>query len=256
VAVDAVEAAGHLLLEHFSKGVRTEWKGDRDPVTAADREAEALIRERIAAAHPGDLVVGEEGAHVSEADVAGRRRWYVDPLDGTTNFLKGRRRFASSVAFCDADDRMVAGAVRLPVHEETFAATDGGGATLNGEPIGVTATERIDEALVEIGAIGGIDIIRERASLADLNGVVMTVRVTGSTVSDLVDLAVGRADAFWATRPGRWDLAAGLLIAREAGATVTDLRGRPIVAVAPAVLAATPALHAQLLAILATEPLE
>jgi myo-inositol-1(or 4)-monophosphatase len=211
-----------------------------------------LIRERITARFPEDLIVGEEGEDIAEADVAGLRRWYVDPLDGTTNFLKRRRRFASAVAFCDADDRMVAGAIRLPVQGETFAAVDGRGATCNGRPITVAPTAHLAEALVEIGAMGGIDIIAERASLADLNGVVMTVRVTGSTVTDLVDLAAGRADAFWATKPGRWDLAAGLLIAREAGAIVTDLQGRPIVAVAPTVLAAAPALHADLLEILAT----
>jgi myo-inositol-1(or 4)-monophosphatase len=248
VAVEAAHRAGTLLLDHFRAGVTAEWKGDRDPVTDADREAEATIRARIAAHYPDDLVVGEEGAALAEEEVRGRRRWYVDPLDGTTNFLKRRRRWAVSVAFCDDDDRMLVGVVHLPVYGETFTAVDGQGARCGDQPIRVTDTAELGEALVEIGALG-VDIVRERASIAQLGSVVMSLRVTGSTVSDLVDVAHGRADGFWATRPGRWDLAAGLLIAREAGATVTDLQGRPIVATAPAVLAAAPGVHRAMLAI-------
>jgi myo-inositol-1(or 4)-monophosphatase len=246
VAVAAVDAAGEALVRHFTRGVQAEWKGDRDPVTAADREVEALIRDHIAAAFPDDVVVGEEGAELTEDDVAGRRRWYVDPLDGTTNFLKGRRRWASSVGFSDADGRMRAAAVRLPLWRETYTAVAGQGARCNGAPVRATATSDIAEALVLIGALGSSE---DRTTVAAIGAEALSLRVTGSTVADLVDIGAGRADAFWATTPGRWDLAAGLLIATEAGATVTDLQGRPVRGTAPTVLAASAGVHAALLGI-------
>lgn len=248
VAVAAVEAAGALLERHFDQGVAAEWKADRDPVTAADREAETLIRSHIAAAFPDDLVVGEEGEELSEEDVAGRRRWYVDPLDGTTNFLKGRRRWASSVGFCDEQGQMRAAAVRLPLWQETYTALAERGARCNGELVHAPATTDAGLALVLIGALG-LDQAVERRHVAELGARALSLRVTGSTVADLVDIAAGRADAFWATNPGRWDLAAGVLLATEAGADVTDLQGAPVVATASTVLAAAAGVHAELLAI-------
>jgi fructose-1,6-bisphosphatase/inositol monophosphatase family enzyme len=115
VAVRAGEAAGALLLGHHAAGVLAEWKGAGDPVTVADREAEAVVRVHLQAAFPDDIIVGEEGAQLAEARVRGRRRWYVDPLDGTANFVKRRRRWAVSIGFCGSDDRMAAAAVLAPV---------------------------------------------------------------------------------------------------------------------------------------------
>jgi myo-inositol-1(or 4)-monophosphatase len=246
VAVAAVEAAGERLLAHFSDGVDAVWKGDRDPVTEADHEVEALIRAHISDAFPDDLVVGEEGEELDEAAVAGRRRWYVDPLDGTTNFLKTHRRWASSIGFCDARGQMQAAAVRLPLWRETYTATRGGGAWCNGAPVQATATSAVGESLVLVGALG--DAV-DRVTVAALGGSALSVRVTGSTVADLVDIAAGRADAFFATTPGRWDLAAGVLLATEAGARVTDLQGREVASTAPTVLAAAADVHDALLEI-------
>jgi myo-inositol-1(or 4)-monophosphatase len=190
--------------------------------------------------------VGEEGAELTEQDVAGRRRWYVDPLDGTTNFLKGRRRWASSVGFSDADGQMRAGAVRLPLYGETYAAQAGAGATCNGVPLHANRTTAIGEALLLVGALG-LDGPQERQQVAELGGQALSIRVTGSTVCDLVDIAAGRGDAFWATVAGRWDLAAGVLIATEAGVRVTDVHGTPVTGTAPTVLAAAPGVHAAFL---------
>ena len=249
VAVAAVEAAGALLLGHFSAGVRAEWKGDRDPVTVADREAESLIRTHIAEAFTDDLVVGEEGAALLEPDVAGRRRWYVDPLDGTVNFLKGRRRWASSVGFCDESGRMRAGAVRLPLWNETYAAEAGRGAFCDGTALRAADTGSLGDALVLIGALGPEREL-EGGGPVEIGARALSIRVTGSTVADLVDVAAGRADAYWSTLPGRWDLAAGLLLVREAGGVATDLAGREILSTAPTVLAAAPHLHGELLGLL------
>lgn len=251
VAVEATQAAGILLLGHFRAGVDAEWKGDRDPVTVADHVAERLIRDHLTAAFPDDVVVGEEGEHLDEWEVNGQRRWYVDPLDGTSNFLKGSRRWAVSVAFCDEADRMVAGVVHLPCWDETYTAEAGAGAWLDGTRLAVTGTDRLGEALVAGGQIGwDVDLDRDR--FLALVGRVLGVRVTGSTVSDLADVAAGRSDAFWASSSGRWDLAAGALLAAEAGATVTDLAGVPITGPADQILVAGPGLHDALLRLVGT----
>lgn len=248
VALAGAHAAGGLLLELFHAGVETEEKGDRDLVSVADRDAERLVREHIAAVFPNDLVVGEEGEVVSRADAAGRRRWYVDPLDGTTNFLKGRRWWGVSIGFCDADDRMRAGVVHLPCWDETYAAEHGAGATRNGEPVRCSSVATLREALVTTGFPGATGTANvpawERAMRRALS-----VRATGALAPDLCAVASGRSDGVWALRPGPWDIAAGMLVASEAGATVTDLDGAPASAPPPTLLAAAPGVHAELLAL-------
>lgn len=253
VAADVARAAGALLLHHFRDGVVAEWKGDRDPVTAADRGAEALIRERLAEAFPDDVVVGEEGEAVAESTVAGRCRWYVDPLDGTTNFLKGQRRWAVSLGRCGADGRVDVAAVHIPCDGETLIAVRGGGTRRDGAVVRATGTGTLGEALVAIGALKRGDA--DRDAVAAIAGRVMSVRVTGSSVCDLADVACGRSDAFLTTGSGRWDLAAGGLLAEEAGATVTTVDGRPAVGPVETILAAAPALHGELAALLRPEGL-
>lgn len=234
-----------MLRHRFAGDVAVEWKGDRDPVTAADRASEALIRRRLAEAFPGDAVIGEEGEDVAERAVAGRRRWYVDPLDGTTNFLKGQRRWAVALARCDADERVAVAAVHLPCDDETFTAVRGAGARRDGEPVRAAATSELSEALVAVGAMKRGDV--DRAAVAALAERVMSVRVTGSSVCDLADVACGRADGFVTTGSGRWDLAAGGLLAAEAGATVTTAEGCPADGPVGSLVAAAPALHGELL---------
>lgn len=247
-AAAVAREAGLLLLQQFREGVRVEWKGERDPVTAADQGAESLIRRRLADAYPHDLVVGEEGESPAEADVAGRRRWYVDPLDGTTNFIRGRSRWAVAVAFCDADDRVAAAAIHVPCAGETFTAGAGDGVDRDGEPVRVATTDDLSEALVALGALprGW----RDQRAVAAIAGRIMSLRVTGSSACDLVDVACGRADAFVTTGSGRWDVAAGGLIAGEAGATVTTAEGGAADRPADSVLAAVPGLHPPLLELL------
>lgn len=248
MAVEAAHAAGQVLLRHFSAGVTPRWKAERDPVTDADEEAQQAVRRQLLAAFPDDLVVGEEGPSMPEAQVQGRRRWYVDPLDGTTNFLRRRRRWATSVALCDPDDRMVAAAVHIPCWNETYTARVDRGAYRGHEPLRASTVDRTDQVLLALGAVG-VDQPAPRAAVGRLAGRVLSVRVTGSTVCDLCDLAGGRADAFWANAAGRWDLAAGALIASEAGARVTDLSGRRVEGPAEVMLGAAPAVHDELLAL-------
>lgn len=219
----AAHEVGALLREHFAAGVVTEWKGRGDTVTVADREAEAVVRRHLGAAFPDDVVVGEEGPGVPEADVRGRRRWYVDPLDGTTNFVKGQPRWATAIGFVGADDRTAAAVVHLPLTGETFEAQLGRGATIDGAPLHARADVPAPEGLVLLGPLDGV-----AAAVPAVSGATLSVRVTGSTVTDLADVAAGRADLYLGTRQGRWDLAAGLLLATEAGAVATDLDGAPL----------------------------
>jgi myo-inositol-1(or 4)-monophosphatase len=246
VALAAAAEAGALLSEHFARGVTTEWKGRGDVVTVADRESEAVVRRHVAGACPDDLVVGEEGEVLAESAVRGRRRWYVDPLDGTTNFVKGQPRWAVAVAFCDADDRMAAAVVFLPMTGEVLAAERGAGARRvsgNGAAGALVVDDvEVHEALALLGPVGGLT-----DAIGPIGSETLSVRVTGSTVTDLADVAAGRAELFLGVDQGRWDLAAGVLVASEAGAVATDMRGTPITGPVDLAFVATPAVHAALL---------
>jgi myo-inositol-1(or 4)-monophosphatase len=251
VARRAARAAGELLLERFRTGLRAEFKGRKDVVTEADRESEALVRRLVTAAFPDDVVVGEESEHPPEATVSGRRRWYVDPLDGTTNFVKGLSRWAVSVAFCDTDDRFGAAAIVRPCEGEEIWARRGGGAFLG--PLEGGDPRRLDrgddpepgDGLSFIGPLHlGRDVVPRIA------GQSLSIRVTGSTVSDLADVACGRGELHIGSRQGRWDIAAGALIVAESGGEVTDLAGAPLDGPGDNIVAATPRVHAATLALL------
>lgn len=215
-----MRAAGDLLLGHFRAGITPEFKGRKDIVTVADRTSEQLIRRMIADAFPGDIVVGEEGEQQPEQLVAGRRRWYVDPLDGTTNFVKGQPRWAVSIGFCDADDAFGACAIRRPFQDEEYTAVRDGGAWRDGRRLLRQDDPAVADALVLLGPMGD-----RGDAIGPIARQSLSIRVTGSTVSDLTDVAGGRADLHIGCQQGRWDLGAGTLLAREAGLTVTDMAG-------------------------------
>lgn len=239
VAEAAVTDAAALLLAYFAEGVEVGYKGPGDVVTVADREAQQLVQEQIAAIFPDDLFVGEEGAPLPESAVSGRRRWYVDPLDGTTNFVTGRMRWAVSVAFCDADDRLGAAAVAAPQYGDVLSAVRGGGARRNGQALEPVTDLDPAQTVALFGPLGNL------RGLVDVIGRhFLGVRLSGSTVSDLADLVCGRAGCYFGTCQGRWDLAAGALIAAESGLVVTDLAGLPLEGPADEVLVALPSVHA------------
>lgn len=252
VARRAVRAAGELLAERFRTGMRAEYKGRKDLVTAADRESETLVRRIITEAFPDDVVVGEEDEHPPEEAVSGRRRWYVDPLDGTTNFVKGLSRWAVSVAFCDADDRFGAAAIGRPCEGEELTARRSGGAFLHtvGDTEPGRRLDRRDDPEPGEGLtfLGPMHVRRDL--VPQLAGQSLSVRVTGSTVSDLADVATGRGELHIGSRQGRWDIAAGTLIIAESGGAVTDLSGKPLAGPADNIVAATPRVHAATLALL------
>jgi myo-inositol-1(or 4)-monophosphatase len=195
-----------------------------DVVTAVDLASERLIRDRVLSARPDDGFLGEEGD-----DVVGTSgvRWVADPIDGTVNYLYGLPQYAVSIA-AEVAGEVVAGIVHNPVAQESFAAVRGSGATLNGRPIAVSQCTEPREALVATGFGYRADVRTHQA--AELTGLlprVRDIRRLGSAALDLCFLACGRVDAYVERGLKPWDLAAGRLIALEAGARVEGLHGRP-----------------------------
>jgi myo-inositol-1(or 4)-monophosphatase len=223
--------AGALLREFYHRGVRTEYKGDVDLVTEADRASEKLIGERLRAAFPTHGIYGEEG---TRSGLDAEFRWYVDPLDGTTNFAHGFPAFCV-VLGCeqrhaglkpDEDGEMVAGVIYDPLRDEMFTAARGEGATLNGERIHVSKAKWLQESLI---ATGFPSHKRHRSPNVHFYQEFTLrshgVRRAGSAALDMAYVACGRLDAFWEFQLNPWDTSAGYLLVEEAGGTVTHFDG-------------------------------
>ncbi|HEX6653713.1 MAG TPA: inositol monophosphatase family protein [Thermoleophilaceae bacterium] len=241
LAERAARAAGEVLMSYFGRAAEglDVKSSPTDPVSDADREAEAAIQSIIAAERPDDGVIGEEGARTSAAN---GRTWIIDPLDGTVNFLYGMRAWAVSVALEDRNGIAV-GVVFNPVDEECFSATRGGGAVLNGRRIHVSGCPSLDRAMVATGFSYEADQrARQGELLTRLLPRVRDIRRAGAAALDLAYVACGRVDAFYERGLKRWDEAAGRLLVEQAGGVVTDLEGEP----AGVVAAATPRLAALL----------
>jgi myo-inositol-1(or 4)-monophosphatase len=218
--------AGMLVLSGRSGGVRslTTKSSATDMVTEFDRASERLIVERLAVARPDDAIVGEEGTATPGTSGV---HWLIDPIDGTTNFLYDLPGYAVSIAAADAAGT-VAGAVYVPALDELFTARRGGGATLDGVPIRCSERAELGSALVGTG----FSYLAERrtaqaARVARLIGHVRDVRRLGAASVDLCFVAMGRLDVYFEEHLGPWDLAAGELIAREAGCRTGDFNGGP-----------------------------
>jgi myo-inositol-1(or 4)-monophosphatase len=219
--------AGALLMHHFDQHLKIEYKGDADLVTAADRAAEVLIRERIRQQWPAHDVLGEEQGL---SDQGSEYRWYVDPLDGTTNFAHGYPVFCVSIALehrppGQAGQR-IAAVVYDPTRDELFSAEPGRGAQLNGETIQVSKTATLKECLLATGFPShkrhkNPNIYFYHQITLHTHG----VRRAGSAALDLCNVACGRFDGFWEFNLNPWDTAAGVLIVEEAGGKVTRFDG-------------------------------
>lgn len=226
-AIEIAREAGGMLLDYGATGVVPDRKGRIDLVSDADRETERLIRDRIGAAFPDDLVVGEEGnPKMAEAHVGGKSRWYVDPLDGTTNFLHGSDRWGVSLGWCGPDDVVGVGVVFVPRRNEMFAASTASGAELNGKKIEVSRAGRLVDAVVGTGFPYVFEGPTNFAEFEAVTRRALSIRCQGAAALDLCDVACGRLDGFWEQGLARWDTAAGSVIAMEAGAVVTDMSGR------------------------------
>jgi myo-inositol-1(or 4)-monophosphatase len=232
-AAEIAQEAGALLRGYFERGVATEYKGDVDLVTEADRASERLITERLTAAFPEHGIYGEEGVRQR---VDNEYRWYVDPLDGTTNFAHGFPVFCVSLGLehrppdrpSGSDGTLVAGVIYDPTRDDLFVAEKGQGAWLNGRPIHVSRIKHLAEALLATGfpsrkrhVSPNIHFYQEFTLRSH------GVRRAGSAALDLAYTACGRLDGFWEFHLNPWDTAAGALLVMEAGGTMTRFDGEP-----------------------------
>ncbi len=251
-AATIAREAGACLRNFFAAGVETEYKGDVDLVTVADRTSEKLIRERLAAVFPEHGVFGEEG---TRERMEGEFRWYVDPLDGTTNFAHGFPQFCVSLGLehrpagiaPGKDGTIVAGVVYDPMRDELYAAERGRGAWLNGKPMHVSRIGVLAESLVSTGFPS-----KKRHDSPNIHFYhVFTlrshgVRRAGSAALDLAYVASGRLEAFWEFNLNPWDTAAGILLVTEAGGRVGDFAGGAFRLDSREVLASNGLIHEEL----------
>jgi len=237
LAERAARAAGEVLMGWFGGPIRglDSKTSATDPVSDADREAERAIRELIEAERPDDGLLGEEG---SRAAGESGRRWVIDPLDGTVNFLYGIPQWCVSVALEDSRGALL-GVVFDPLHGELFSAVRGGGAVVNGGQVRVSAREELARALIATGFSYEAQHRAEQAEIARrLLPQVRDIRRAGSAALDLCSVACGRVDGFYERGVKPWDWAAGRLLVEEAGGVVRELHGEPfgLVAASPALV--------------------
>lgn len=247
--------AGVLLLSYLKRGVKTEYKGNTgvDLVTEADRSSEKLIVERLRAAFPNHDIIGEEGTRTSSG--AGEYRWYVDPLDGTTNFAHGFPVFCVSLGLeqvlsgNDKQAQLIAGVIYDPTRDELFTVERGRGAKLNGVPIHVSRTKRLGESLIATGFPSKKR--HENPNIHFYQEITLHshgVRRAGAAALDLAYTACGRFDGYWEFNLNPWDVSAGILLVEEAGGKVTQFNGDPFQLRTPReILASNGVIHRELI---------
>ena len=226
VMIEAARKAGRALKRDFGEveHLQVSLKGPGNFVTAADRRAEKILHEQLTKARPGYGFLGEEGGRCEGTDKT--HTWIVDPLDGTSNFLHGIPQFAISIAL-EREDTIVAGLVYNPANDELFTAERGKGAFLNDQRLRVAARRRLVDAVISCGLPhhGMGDLALFRREFAAIQDKVAGLRRFGAAALDLAWVAAGRFDAYWERNISPWDIAAGVLLVREAGGYVTDIDG-------------------------------
>jgi myo-inositol-1(or 4)-monophosphatase len=251
VMIKAAHKAGRTLKRDFGEveHLQVSLKGPGNFVTAADRRAEEILCAELSAARPGYGFVGEEGGRREGTDET--HTWIVDPLDGTSNFLHGIPHFAISIGL-EREGMIVAGLVYNPINDELFTAERGKGAFLNNQRLRVAARKRLGDAVVACGLphLGRGDLALENRELAAVQPEVAGLRRFGAASLDLAWVAAGRLDAYWERALSPWDIAAGLILVREAGGFVTDLQGADTPWISGDAVAGNEAMHRELLRLL------
>lgn len=252
LAITLAQQAGEILIGHWQTRTALTISAKRagDFVSQADHDTETYLRTALARERPEDGWLGEE---TGASSAPTQRRWIIDPLDGTTNFLRGIGHWCVSIALEEAG-HLTLGVIHDPLRQETFVAQTGAGATLNGQPISVAPTEQLQPALlgtgIPFGTMAHIDA--HCADIARLMPHCAGVRRMGSAALDLAYVAAGRLDGFWERQLQIWDIAAGLVLLREAGARVEGWEAGERPEDTGTVIAATPALFAPIAAALRT----
>lgn len=242
-------SAGKILKDGFGKVHQISYKGEIDLVTEIDHQSEDYLLGEITKRFPDHRVFSEESGERKGSD---QDVWYVDPLDGTLNYSHGLAIFCVSIAY-EHNGQLQLAVVYDPIADELYTAERGRGAHLNGAPIHVSAVGDLKSSLLVTGFPydAWTNPVNNFAEFERFSKRSQGVRRLGSAALDLCYVAAARLDGFWEIRLNAWDVAAGVLIAQEAGATVTNVRGGADFMTKPqSVLAANPALHAKMLAIL------
>ena len=245
-AIEAAKVAGQVLRDRFGQRLDVQYKGEVDLVTEVDEKAEQTIKKALREAFPAYGILAEEGGSLpGEGDT----RWVVDPLDGTTNYAHGLPFFCVSIALERAGE-VILGVVHDPMVQETYVAERGGGATLNGQPIGVSNTDEPIRALLATGFPYDRD---EMSAVLDLFGRfamrTQGMRRLGSAALDLCYVAAGRLDGYYERGVKAWDIAAGVVILEEAGGKITDYRGHELDLEGEEVVASNGLLHPALVGV-------
>ncbi len=248
VAIDAARRAGAILDEYARNGFRVEHKDALNLVTDADTHSEQAIVETIGRAFPDHEILAEERGQ------AGSRspfKWIIDPLDGTTNFAHGFPAYAVSIGV-EHEGRGILGVVFDPTRQELFVGEAGAGATLNGKPIHVSRTPKLDGALLVTGFAYDIRVSKQNNLDHFANFAVRTqgVRRMGAAAIDLCYVACGRFDGFWELKLHPWDTAAGSVIVTEAGGRMSDFAGKPFSIYGQEMIASNGLIHAEMVEVL------
>jgi myo-inositol-1(or 4)-monophosphatase len=255
VMIKAARQAARTLNRDFGEvaHLQVSLKGPANFVSAADHKAEQILREELAKARPGYGFLGEEGGKTEGTDKT--NTWIVDPLDGTTNFLHSIPHFAISIGL-QRDDAIVAALVYNPVTDELFTAERGKGAFLNDKRLRVAARQKLADAVIACALPhrGRGDLELGNRELGAVQPHVAGLRRFGAAALDFAWVAAGRIDGYWERNLSPWDMAAGLLLVREAGGFVTDMDGGDAMLGTGDVIAGNETMHRELLAILKQVP--
>jgi myo-inositol-1(or 4)-monophosphatase len=251
VMIAAARKTARALKRDFGEleKLQVSLKGPANFVSSADRRAEETLYQELSKARPGYCFLGEEGGLREGADKS--HRWIVDPLDGTTNFLHGIPQFAISIAL-EREGAVVAGLVYNPASEEMFIAEKGKGAFMNEQRIRAAGRKRLADAVIACGLphIGRGDLALARAETGAIQEHVAGLRRFGAAALDLAWVAAGRLDGYWERDIKPWDMAAGLILLREAGGFFSDCDGGDDMFAKGHIAAGNDAIHKELLRVL------
>jgi myo-inositol-1(or 4)-monophosphatase len=251
VMIAAARKTARALKRDFGEleKLQVSLKGPANFVSSADRRAEETLYQELSKARPGYGFLGEEGGHREGADKS--HRWIVDPLDGTTNFLHGIPQFAISIAL-EREGAVSAGLIYNPANDEMFIAEKGKGAFMNEQRIRVAGRKRLAESVIACGLPhhGRGDLVLGRKETGVMQEEVAGLRRFGAAALDLAWVAAGRLDGYWERDIKPWDIAAGLILLREAGGFVTDCDGGEDMFDKGQIVAGNDAIHKELLRVL------
>jgi len=250
IAVEAAHLAGSYQRHRFSSSLEIDMKGDKDLVTEVDRESERLIITHLLSEFPDYNMVAEESVYPQGNSPF---RWIIDPLDGTTNFAHSFPWFCVSIGLENAGE-IVAGVIYNPMHDELFTAIRGGGAFINGRRLHVSSRSPLRSTLLGTGFPYDCasDPANNFANFICFQKAARGIRRAGAAALDLAYVAAGRLDGFWELKLKPWDVAAGVLMVREAGGTVSSYDGAPYDIYTHCIVASNGLIHDEMITLLAS----